>query len=147
MALNPCSVKVEGIKTTDLSGSHSGNLKLLELTFFLGSTDGLFDRKITQLVVDMIDRMPIEMFVKHAFAHARIVAIISEWQLAPEKLLAMVVSNFRDIGLTIVHPAQEKIVFESVVRILKNSPEITSQVRKAAHDAKHRKTQSRHHAA
>ena len=95
----------------------------------------------------MNDRMPIEMFLKVVLSHPRAIAITSEWQVAPERIHNIVAGLIKEIGINIVLPAQEKVVFNAILGILKTSPEINSAVKKGNTDARTRKAQTRHHAA
>jgi hypothetical protein len=79
----------------------------------------------------MEDPLPIDQFLRKFLNHAEISAITDTWRIEPERVLQILNSFYREMGLYHVQPFQTKIIFNSMKNHIKNSPEIINMVKKA----------------
>ena len=80
------------------------------------------------------EAVPIDVFVANCFLSPRINSIISAWRIEPVRLQAVVIKDFREMGIFFAIPSHYEILFETVICSLKNSKEIHQLVKKAEHE-------------
>ena len=91
----------------------------------------------------LTEPLPIEVFVQIKFNDTQVIHAMDNWRVEPEKVLAVIVQNFREMGIFQVRPSLELELFSRIIFMLKNSPEILAMVTKAEQAEQNRK-QSRH---
>ena len=81
-----------------------------------------------------IEGVPISEFVSHKFTLFKIQKIIDSWRVEPKLIVEKLVEHFREMGIFTVYYGHDAIIFNSMVFLLKNSPEIQQLVQRANHD-------------
>jgi len=91
----------------------------------------------------LTEPLPIETFVQIKFNDIQVSQAMENWRVEPGKVQQVIIAYFREMGIFAVMPNLESELFERIVFMLKNSPDILGMVHKAEEAELNRKA-SRH---
>lgn len=91
----------------------------------------------------LTEPLPIETWINLHIADNKITAAMENWRVEPERVQQIVVAHFKEMGIFMVEPSLEGLLFEKMLFIILNAPEIQSLLRKAE-QAEARKKANRH---
>ena len=77
-----------------------------------------------------IENLPIEIYVEQNFTDGEIVKLIENWRVEPEELKFIVISHFKELGIFQVGPGLSREIKETMIKILKTSPQVYQAVKK-----------------
>lgn len=89
------------------------------------------------------ENVPIDVFLSLCMTNQKVTSMTAGWRIENSRIEKMLLQHFREMGVFLVAPLQQKIIMEAVIRQLKTSPEIRNEVRKAE-QSEAMKRQSRH---
>ena len=79
----------------------------------------------------IIEKIPIEIYVKTKFEEKSIISIIENWRVESEEVQEIIISQFKELGMFEVDPIFEKDLKPVIVGFLTNSPQILKLVKRA----------------
>jgi hypothetical protein len=89
------------------------------------------------------ENMPILQFVTTKFQTQAVQRIVDSWRVEAKEVVEKVVEHFREMGIYTVPGAQERLITESMVFLLRTSPEISRMVARARNE-EIRRSRNRH---
>ncbi len=88
----------------------------------------------------LTEPLPIAIYVKRKTRDPSVLAITQNWRVEPTVIEAIIIAHFEELGVFSVEPFQDHVCFEALMNILRDSPEIYKQLKKADElEAKRRK--------
>ena len=90
-----------------------------------------------------LDAIPIEHFLTEKFRARAVQAIVESWNVEPVLIVEILARAFREMGVYRVSHVTERVVFATMLRELRHSPEIQALLAKQRREDLTRK-KSRH---
>ena len=90
-----------------------------------------------------LDQIPIENFIAEKYRARSVQAIVESWNVEPVQVIEILARSFREMGVYRVSHVTERVVFATMLRELRQSPEIQTLLAKARREDLSRK-KSRH---
>lgn len=78
-----------------------------------------------------LEAIPIESFVKKNLYHPSIQQITERWRIDIELIIPIVVKEIKEMGILFVNKNQTNYIINTMIAILKNSPEIINLIKKS----------------
>ena len=100
--------------------------------------------KTTEHQTMLTEPLPIEFWVALKFTDGKVTRVMENWKIEPERVQQIVVAMFKEMGVLLANPCLERYLFDQMILMMQNSPEIQGLLRKAE-QAELRKKESRHH--
>ena len=86
-----------------------------------------------------LDHVPIEHFIAEKYRARSVQLIVESWNVEPIQVIEIIARSFREMGVFRVSHVTERVVFATMLRELRQSPEIQALLAKARREDLNRK--------
>ena len=90
-----------------------------------------------------LEAIPVESFVKKNLYHPLVQQITERWRIDIELIIPIVIKEIKEMGILFVNKNQTNYVLNTMIAILKNSPEIIKLIKKSEKEELFKKRRTR----